>query len=222
MSKSLENNYTGEEFLEKEDLLAGALRTLEENTDNYIDTLGDYIVGEADERELDDSIYGVTNSMERLYDSISSIDNLIADENMVARVTDGDRKGFCDFEENLSEISGGMYDELESFEDLITLVHYLDEDQKIEPDVEYMRNDSTETGAPTKIFYEKDRLLGIEEDINQQYNRIAFAEILARRHTESEDPLETFEPEPPVMRMLGHLKYGDRARKLNREVRKNS
>lgn len=75
--------------------------------------------------------------------------------------------------------------------------------------------------APTQLVADRDRLKDVSQRLDREYNRIVFGEILARKHTESEESLGTYDPEPPIFRMLGHEDHEDRVNRLNKEFRKN-
>ncbi len=217
MSKSLDINYTAQEYLEIQDSVSGAVLTLEQAVDNYIDDFGEYLAGEnVGETQLEHSIDRTVDALERVYDSMDSFDELLEDENLVARVQRNDKARVCDLEENLERLSGGLYDEVNQFDDLLILFEYVDRDS-FEADEQHLQAASDQVEAPTRILYDKGRIRGLRDNLEQQYERLVNAEVIARRSTE--DDL-TFEPEPPIFRMLGDPEYKDRVNKLNKEVKK--
>ena len=217
MSKSLDINYTAQEYLEIQDSVSGAVFTLEQAVDNYVGTLGEYLAGEeVRETKLEHSVDRAVDALERVYDSMDSFDELLEDENLVARVQRNDKTRVCDLEENLERLSGGLYDEVNEFDDLLVLFEYVDRDS-FEADEHHLQATSEQVEAPTRIVHDKERIRGLRDNLEQQYERLVHAEVMARRDTE--DDL-TFDPEPPIFRMLGDPEYKDRVNRLNNEVRK--
>lgn len=218
MSQSIEPNYTGQDYLELHDSVSGAVLTLEQAVDQYIDTLGEYIAGDGMSRtQLNRSMERTVDSLERVYDSLDSLDNLLEDEHMVARIQRDGKKGFCDLEENLGRISGGLYNEVNEFEDLLILFDYVEQDS-FEADQQHLASIDENIEAPTKIVGDKERIRELRDDLTEQYERLVYSEILARRHTEDE---LTFDPEPPIFRMLGDVDHEERVNKLNNAVKKS-
>jgi hypothetical protein len=217
VSKSFETNYTGNEFLDAVDEVEGATVTLEERVDRYVDGLGDYIAEDAGIYQLENDIDALVYTLELVYDSLDSLDDLIEDENMVARIELDGERGVCDLEDNLDHISNGAYSQIDSFRDALTLIHYVEEGD-IQADIGSFSGH--DVGAPTQLIADRERLKDIRERLNQEYNRVVFSEILARRHTESEDSLKPFDPEPPIFRMLGHEEHSKRINRLNKQFKK--
>lgn len=217
MSQSIEPNYTGQDYLELHDSVSGAVLTLEQAVDEYIGTLGEYIAGEGiTDTQLDHSIDRTVDSLERVYSSLDSLDEMLEDENMVARIQrDGDR-GICYLEEDLERLSGGLYDEVSSFEDLLVLFDYTEQDS-FEADEQHLKSLDEDIEAPTKIVSDKERIMELKQNLNKQYERLLYSEILARRHTENE---LTFDPEPPIFRMLGDQDHKERVNKINNKLKK--
>lgn len=218
MSKTLETNYTGEEFLDKVDEVYGMALTLEQKVDSYIDGLRKYIMDEQSAYPLENDIYDLVYQLEKTYDSLDSIDRMIENENMVARIEQEGKRGVCDLEENLAEISNGVYTEIESFRDALTLINYVEEGN-IQADIESFSD--RDVNAPTQLVADRDRLKEIKNRVDRDYNRIIFSEILARRHTETEDSIKPYDPEPPIFRMLGHEVHSKRVNRLNKAFKKN-
>lgn len=127
MSKSLETKYSGDEFLDAVDEVDGMAVTLREQVGSYIDSLGGYITGEINAYSLESDINDLTYTLEMVYDSLDSLDSMIADENMVARVERNGERGVCDLADNLAHISNGVYRNIDSFRDALTLIHYVEE-----------------------------------------------------------------------------------------------
>ncbi|MFT4892490.1 MAG: hypothetical protein ACI8Z7_000265 [Candidatus Nanohaloarchaea archaeon] len=217
MDESLETKYTEDDFLELMDELAGAVVTFGQNTDEYIDLLESYTDGEINDYRLKHGIDDVIGSLDILYSSLEPVDKLIEDEVMVARIESGERKGLCDLEESLAEISNGIYSRVESLDHVVTVLHYMDE-TGIEADERYLRS-GKEIGAPTRMIAEKDRILDLSEKIDTHYEKLASNEVRARQHTESDELLETYSPEPPIFRMLGNEEHSQRVKKLNIEFK---
>lgn len=217
MSQTVETNYTGEEYLEVHDSLSGAVMTLEQSVDRYIDTLGEYIAGESvSETELEHSIDRAVDSLERVYSSLDSLDDMLEDENMVARIQRDGKKGYCDLEQNLERLSDGIYSEIEDLDDLLILFDYVDRDS-FQADEDHLKSMDSEVDAPTRMVHDREMIDQLKQELNTQYNRLIYSEILARRHTEAE---MTFDPEPPIFRMLGHPDHQDRVNKLNNQMEK--
>lgn len=222
MSKSAKANYNSEEYLDIYDSLSGAVHTLEIAVDDYVSTLGEYIANDSITNDrLEQSIEFAVDSLERVYDSLESMDDLLEDENMVARIEREGNKGFCDLEKNLERVSSGIYSDIDSLNDLMTLFHYIEKDD-FEADQEHVNSLNTQVEAPTRIVYDKQRLEEVVDDLNTQYNRLIFSEALARRHTESEQTLEAFNPQPPIFRILGHPDYRERINKLDKKFKKKT
>jgi len=217
MSKSLETNYTAEEYLEIQDSVSGAVITLQQAVDNYVETLGEYVAGEdINDTQLSHSVDRTVDALERVYDSLNSFDDMLDEENLVARIQRDDKKGFCDLEDNLERLSGGLYDEVNEFDDLLVLFEYVDRDS-FEADEKHLQASSEQVEAPTKIVHNKDSIEEIRDNLEQQYERIIHTEVIARRSTEDDI---TFDPEPPIFRMLGDPEYKERLNKLNNGVKK--
>lgn len=219
MSKSLETKYSQQEFLDIVDEIDGMTVTLQDAVDSYIDGLGDYITGNRSEYRLEGDIDNVVYTLEMVYDSLDSFDEMIEEENLVARIEIDNERGVCDLEESMSYISDGIYHEVESFRDVLTLLHYIEEGE-VEADQTYIGS-TIDVGAPTQLVADQERLKQISRKLDQEDNRIIFGEILARRHTSSEDSLQPFEPEPPIFHMLGHEDHANRVNRLNKEFKKN-
>lgn len=219
MSQKIDTEYSGEEYLEVQDSLSGAVLTLEQTLDEYIDTLGEYIIEESEkESELEQSIERTVNSLERVYESLESLDEMIEDERMIARIEHDGKKGFCSLEKNLERLSNGIYSEVNGLGDLLTLFEYIDE-EILEADQEHLQASGENVEAPTEMINNKKRMKEIKNNLNRQYDRLAYSEVLARRHTEKE---LVFDPEPPIFRMLGHRSHNERINKLNKKVKKQS
>jgi hypothetical protein len=217
MSQTVETNYTGEDYLELHDSLSGAVMTLKQSLDRYIDTLGEYIAGESvSEIELEHTIELAVDSLERVYSSLDSLDEMLEDENMVARIQRDGKKGHCDLEQNLERLSDGIYSEIKNLNDLLILFDYVDRDS-FKADEDHLASADSEIDAPTKMIHNRERIDELKQELNTQYNRLIYSEILARRHTESE---LTFDPEPPISRLLGHPEHQDRINKLNNQMEK--
>jgi hypothetical protein len=218
VSKSVETKYSGNEFLDTVDEVDGMAVTLEDQVNSYINGLGGYITGDIDAYSLDGDIDDLVYTLDMVYDSLDSLDSMIADENMVARVEIGGKRGVCDLADNLAHISNGAYRNIDSFRDALTLIHYVEEGG-IQADVGSFS--SRDVDAPTQLVADRDRLKDISQRLDREYNRIVFGEILARRHTETDDNMSPYDPEPPIFRMLGHKDHEDRVNRLNKEFRKN-
>lgn len=219
MSKSIETNYTSQDYLDRHDSISGAIKTLELAVDDYINTLGEYIAGEGvNERQLENSIEITVDSLQRVYESLDEMDELLENEKMVARIEREEKRGFCDLEENLHKFSEGLYSDIDSFDDLITLLHYVEKDS-FKADQNHLQSTETNIEAPTRIISNTEEIEELKNDLNTQYNRLIYSEILARRHTEAEP---TFKPEPPIFKMLGDQEHRERINKLNTEFRKKN
>lgn len=210
----IQYSYSGEEFVDMLDTTSGRAENLREHTDVYIDDLGHYIQGEQDIHQLEHSIENVEESLELLFESIASLDQLVSEENMRAHVIiDGDR-GISDLRENTSTVSNGVFSELEEFNDLVTLMHYIEEHEvEIECDQKHMNSKEIETGSPTRMVYESENILELDEKIRFQTRRIAYAEKLAREHLET-DRYGVYDPEPPLFNMQGHRDYSKKVDNL--------
>lgn len=218
MSKSLETNYSGEEFLDKIDEVDGMALTLEGRVDSYLDSLGSYITEDLNVSALENEIDSLVYTLEMVYDSLDSLDIMIEDENMIARIERDGKKGICDLEDNLARISNGAYKQIESFRDALTLIHYVDEGD-IQADIGSFREE--DVSAPTQLVADRDRLKDISRRLDREYNRIIFAEVQGRRHLETQDGLDSYSPEPPIFRMLGHEEHAERVNFLNKQYQKN-
>lgn len=213
----LEINYTAQEYLETHDSLSGAKMTLEQAVDRYINTLGEFLAGgSVSQAQLDNSIRRTVDSLERVYDSLDSMDKLLENENLVARIqTDNSRRVF-DLEESLETMSGGIYNEIGSFEDLTTFFGYT-KYKDLEADQKHLKSGEEEVEAPTKIISDEENLLQLDEELDTQYRRIIYSEILARRHIDDETNFM-----PPISRMLNNQEHSERAQKLDNQIEKNS
>jgi len=217
MSESPNTNYTGQEYLEKHDSVSGAVLTLEQAVDNYVDTLGNYLAGEeVGDAQLEHSVDMAVDALERVYDAMDSFDEMLQDENMVARIQRDDKKGLCRLEENLERLSGGIYDEVCGFDDLLVLFEYVEMDS-FEVDETHLQAASEHVEAPTKIVHDKDRIEELRDNLGQQYERLVHSEVIARQNTDDDI---NFDPEPPIFSMLGDAEYKDRVNRLNNEVKK--
>lgn len=213
----LETNYTSQEYLEIHDSLSGAKRTLEQALDRYINTLGEFLAGESvTEAQLDNSISQAVDSLERVYDSMDAMDDLIENENLVARIqTDKSRRVF-DLEESLELMSDGIYEKIDSFDDLTTFFGYT-KYEDFEADEKHLKSGDKEVEAPTRIIHDEEELLQLDEEIDTQYRRIIYSEILARRHIDDETNFT-----PLISRMLNNKEHSERSQKLDNEIEKNS
>lgn len=218
MAEKIVTKYDEHDFLDLMEGLSGATTAFENRTDEYIDALNEYINDEIGSYSLENSINNIVGSLEILYDSLDPLDELIEEERMVAQIKQGDRRGICILDESIKELSRGIYSEVESFHDVITLFHYMEESD-IDADERYLVPE-VETNAPTRMVAEKEQLLDIDDRINRQYERIAEHEVLARQNTESDNLMQTYSPEPPIFRMLGHEDHAERIKRLNKAFKK--
>lgn len=217
MPEPIETKYTGQEYLELFDSLSGAVLTLEQSVDDYIHVLGEYVSdGEVDDSDLDYVIENTVDSLEMVYDSLEKLDEMLEDENLVARVQKENEKGFTDLEDDLKQESGGLYDKISCLDDLLTFFGYVEYDD-FEAEEGHLRYPDNEVEAPTKIIENREKLLQLNEDLEQQYNRIVHSEVFARENTGN---ALTFDPEPPIFRILGHKEYLDRINNLNNKFTK--
>jgi len=219
MIRQLKTKYTGDEFLEEMDRLIGAVETLENRTDQYSNALNRYINDKTSGHMLKNSIEDVKGSLEILYDALDSMDDLIEEESMVAYTEDEDGKNKLALDNFFKQESHGICSSIDSFDDIVTVSHYLDH-IGIEADERYLQPD-VETGAPTQMVAEKNRILDIDDRINDLYERIASDEVLARQNTESNKPGKTYSPEPPIFQILGHEEHANHVNRLNKEFKKN-
>ncbi|PSH01703.1 MAG: hypothetical protein BRC27_01200 [Nanohaloarchaea archaeon SW_10_44_10] len=220
MVYQLETKYSGDEFLEEMDGLIGAVETLENRTDQYSNTLNRYINDKTSGHILENSIEDVTGSLEILYDALDSMDELIEEESLVARIEDKDGRNEVELDNFFSQSTHGMSSSIDNFDDIVTVSHYLD-DIGIEADKRYLQP-HLKTGAPTRMVAEKNRILDIDGRISDLYERIASNEVLARQNTESNKMGKIYFPEPPIFRMLGHEEHANRVNRLNKKFKKNS
>lgn len=217
VGKNHRNSYSGQDFIDATDELGGVALTLENSVDRYIDSLGNYIVGDRSDRQLENNIERVVRSLEKVYDSLDRFDRIVGTDDLESRVELDGEKGRYFPEASLSEISGGAYTSIESFNDVIVFSNYI-EHKDIRADERYLYSNDTSVG--TWLMDERDRLTDIYGRLEESTDRIIFSEPLARRHTETEDNLELYSPEPPIFRILGHETHNERIRRLNERFRK--
>lgn len=218
MSSSIEHNYTGSEFLNSIDELAGMVQTLEESIDDYINALTAELTGYNDrESALEDSIYSVTYVLEDFHNAIDNFDQMVSNENLKAWIKKDGETGVYDIELNLSKNAECFNGAIQSFNDLTLAMHYLDKSEGIQEVADELEDVGVEPGAPTQMVEQRDRILEIEDKINLQYNRLTYSEIIARRNFETESSLETYDPEPPVFQMLNELE-NDKITEINEIV----
>jgi len=220
MSEAFEPDNPEREFLGLFDSLNGAVLTLEQSVDMYIDTLGEHLGGNPQEPVLEDSIDFVVDSLERMYDTEADLDEVVARADKKAYIKRDGERGVCDLEENLSRISNGIYKNIESFNDLVTLMHYIEQDGGIDPDPAYLEPQAEEPHDSTSMIGQSERLLETAGRVNKQYNRIAYAEIIMRQNVESEDPMESYAVDPPVVQLMSETDYFEKAKSLNRQIQK--
>lgn len=219
MSGSTEHTYTGRQFLDSFDDFRGSLRALDDSTGVYVAELGDYIQGinegnEPDKRDLSDAIYDVKFYLEDVFTSIESLDEMVSDEHMIARVRHDGEPRYCDLERSLE----GSNRSLESFRDLVFLSHCL-ESQDFKADTAPGRQVSVSPGAPTVMVDASSELLDAANELEQQYDRLISAEVLARRHLETDNIMQPYAPEPPIYSMLGQVEHEEHVRELNNRLK---
>ncbi|PSG99215.1 MAG: hypothetical protein BRC29_03760 [Nanohaloarchaea archaeon SW_7_43_1] len=214
----LDTEYTGDEFLDEMDELVGAAMTLENRTDQYTSALNNYDNDETSEHRLKNKIQDVEGSLEILYDALDSVDELIEEETLVAYIEKEDKKNKINLDKLFSQKSHGISHSINNFDDLVTVSHYLN-DIGTEADERYLQP-HLDTGAPTRMVAEKNRILNVDGRINDLYERIASNEKLARENTESDETRKTYSPEPPIFRMLGHEEHASRINRLNEKFKR--
>jgi hypothetical protein len=215
VARSQKTDYTGQEFTETVDELDGLAVTLGGTVEEYTDCLDDFIEGDKSAYHLDSAIKQVTGSLERVYDSIDSLDQMLADKELVVKTELNGEKGDFSLEEILSEYSDGVYDSVDSFNDAVLFLHYTDcKDENRRPRI------ASEQNIGSQLMAERERVTDIHSRLENHTEKLIVSEDRARKHTKEEGSLKTYDPEPPILRMAGHKDHLERVNRLEERSRK--
>jgi hypothetical protein len=210
---TLEHRHSGAELLDSVDDLTGYAELLEGRLDSYEDTLEEFPGEGVGQVQLEAEISDVTASLRGVFDTVMELDALVAEENMVTFVQRNGAKGIFNFSSAYSQL--GFNGGLEKFRDLVTVCYFIqDDDSNLKVPREPL--DGDEYCAPTAAVKNAEYIVESFEQLDEQYDRVIELEQVSRNRFVS-DGLEPYDPDPPVVRLLGG-EYGGKASNLDREI----